>query len=352
MAQQNDSDLKSIVKFINGSVPDVNADTYFAMNMCKLDIARDFLAFNLPEKIKEHIELDTLELAPQAYLSAALRKKAADVVYTVKLKDTEDELGFLIVHIEQQTNPKRLMPLRMLSFMMTIMSQYAEKQTGQDNVPIPVVIPVILSNHTSQYPYSVRFLDLFSGAGQSLVSEFLNGALPLVDLASTSDDALKQHLRAGVMQIALKNVRKRGLEHILVHSGDVLTLLIELGEIDTESAGKFLQDLIYFLADNLQNVPDAGELNRVLASAKAALPPETGEAIMTLRDLFEARGLERGIQQGMQQGVQQGVQRNMQRVIENMSHKGIPDEQICDYIGISDAELQTYKSLLPDEESC
>ena len=346
MAHQNDSDVKSMDKsasYLDDSIPDINADVYFAMNMCRLDIARDFLAFNLPEKIKARVELSTLALAPQAYLSAALRKKAADMVYTVKLKGTEDELGFLIVHIEQQTNPKRLMPLRMLSFMMTIMSQYTEKQTGQDSVPIPVVIPIILSNHTSSYPYSVRFLDLFTQAGQSIVSEFLNGDLPLVDLASTPDDALKQHLKAAVMEIALKNVKKRGLEHIVMHCSEVLLFLVGLGDMDGETAGMLLQELIYFLADNLREVPTADELNRVLTSAKAALPPETGEAIMTLRDLFEAKGVERGMQQGMQQGVQ--------RVIENMSLKGISDAQICDYVGISDAELQTYKSRSFDEES-
>ena len=124
----------------------------------------------------------------------------------------------------------------------------------------------------------------------------------------------------------------------------VKTILIELGEIDEESAGKLLEELIYFLVDNLQKVPSADELNRVLASSRAALPPETGEAIMTLRDLCEARSLERGIQQGVQQ--------NMQCVIENMPLKGIPDVQICDYLGISDTELQTYKSLLLDKESC
>ena len=320
------------------SIPMINSDTYFKLNMKNLDVARDFLTFNLPEKIKTSIDLETLALAPQEYLTAALRKKSADIVYTVKLKDTEDELGYLVLHIEQQTNPKRLMPLRMLEFMMTMTSQFAEKQLKKDSVPLPIVIPIILSNHSGPYPYSTRFLDLYSGAGQALVASLLNEPLPLVDLASSSDEVLRQHLRATIMEIALKNVKKQGFGHIVMGCVDDLNLLIEAGVIDECGARELIDYLLCYLYDNAENVPEGHELDEILATAQAKVPSKTGEVFMTIREHFEQRGEQRGMQQGMQ------------RIIENMLNKGIPDEQICDYAGISRAELLTFKSLSLGEE--
>lgn len=134
------------------NIPRVTTDDYFKTSMHNLRLARDFLTFNLPENIKSHLLLDTLDLAPQEYLTAAMRKRSGDVVYTVQLKDTDDELGYIVLLVEQQTRPKRKMPLRMLEFMLTTMRQISDNHKKEDNAPVPVVLPLILSNHTGKYP--------------------------------------------------------------------------------------------------------------------------------------------------------------------------------------------------------
>ena len=333
------------------TIPKMNADLFFKRCMTDIDLARDFLTFNLPEKIKDQIELASLKVAPQEYISAALRRKTADMVYTVKLKDAEDELGFLVLHVEQQTKPKRLMPLRMLEFMTTIMRQFTENQPSKDFVPLPVVIPIILSTHKGKYPYSTRFLDLFTEPGQKLVSALLNDELPLVDLASMSDDTLKKHLRSAIMEIALKNVKNSEFGPLLMDCVEILKLLIYMREIDTEQASGILQSLVYYMADNVKNIPTAGEVDDLLATAQSELPSDTGEVFMTLREHFEESGAKRGMEQGKQLGIQQGIQQGkqlgmqqgkqlgmqqgVQQVALNMLKKGLSDEDVCACTGLS-----------------
>ena len=104
--------------------PKVNADMYFKENMFDLDIARDFLAHSLPSDVTEAVNLETLEIAPSEYLNVALKRRLADVVYTVKLKDAEDDALF-VVHVEQQSKPQPFMAMRMLEMMLTIQKQIA-----------------------------------------------------------------------------------------------------------------------------------------------------------------------------------------------------------------------------------
>ena len=314
-------------------IPNVTSDVYFKQCMSNISMARDFFTFNMPEKIKSRINLESLALAPQEYLTAALRRRAADAVYTVNLKNSDDEVGYILIHIEHQTKPQRKMPLRMLEFMLTMMRQISENHPDGDSAPIPVVIPIILSNHSSPYPYSVRFLDLFTEAGQALVSSMLNGDLPLVDLANTPDDVLKNHLGAAIMEMALKHVKNSEMSKVLYWYAELLQNLAEQGFIDQCEAREITQDLVCYMYDNLKKVPRADEIDDLLATFEHQLPLNTGEVIVTLREHF----IDRGVQQGMH------------HVVLNMLKKGFTDNQICDCAEISIDELEALKQRCQEE---
>ena len=316
------------------SIPKTSPDVYFKQCMTDIRLARDFLHFNLPERIKSRIDLTTLSLAPQEYVTSALRRKIADVVYTVSLRDTSDGLGYLAMVAEHQIKPKRSMPLRMLELMVTMMRQISDNQPDKKRAALPVVIPLIVSNYHHAYPYSVRFLDLFEGSGQAIVSSLLNGDLPLVDLASMPDDGLKTHLRAAIMELALKKVKNSEMCDVFTGCVDVLQCLSEGGLIDEHEASDYAQNLVYFLYDNLREVPSAEEVDNLFATAEARLPTGAGEVIMTLREHFEQR-----VQQGMQQGMQQGKY----YVARNMLKKDFTDQQICDCAEISMSELHALR---------
>ena len=366
---------KKMTEIVNAGkdIPKVTPDIYFKQCMTNLNLARDFLTFNLPEKIKRSINLDSLALAPHEYITAAQRRKVADIVYTVGLYNTEDEVGFLMLHVEHQTRPQRLMPLRMLEFMTTMMRQYAEKQGNTDSAPIPVVVPIIVSNHHGTYPFSTRFLDLFTEVGQTLVSSLMNGELPLVDLASMPDDALKNHLTASIMESALKHVKKCGLREIFELCLGLLGAQIESGELSVQSASEHAQNLLYFLCDNVKEVPSADEVDDIMATYEHMLPSGTGEIIVTLREHFIERGvqqglergvkqgLERGVQQGLERGVKQGLERGvkqgleqgtantLRKVVFSMLKNGLSDEQIMICTEMSHSDLVLLKvELMPE----
>lgn len=147
------------------TIPKTTADIFFKKSMQNLVIARDFFNFNLPSSIISAIDLDTLAPAPTEYSNIALRLRLADVVYTVKRRETvtDEDDGILFLHIEQQSIPDRLMPLRMFELMVSMLKVISKQYKRSSNKPLPVVIPIILSNGRKPYPYSTRFLDLFTG---------------------------------------------------------------------------------------------------------------------------------------------------------------------------------------------
>lgn len=71
--------------------------------MTDIQIARDFLQFNLPEQIKNRLDLNTLGLVPQEYVTSALRRKIADVVYAVRMLVEADKLAYISLVLEHQS---------------------------------------------------------------------------------------------------------------------------------------------------------------------------------------------------------------------------------------------------------
>ena len=334
-------------------IPKVTSDVYFKTCMSNLSLARDFLSTNLPEPIKQRIRIETLNLAPQEYITAALRQKTVDIVYTVQLNNEQDELGFLMVLIEHQTKPQRKMPLRMLESMLTIMRQASDNHPDKDQSPLPVVIPIILSNYPHPYPYSVRFLDLFDHNNQPLMAELLNNDLPLMDLASTPDDTLVSYLRASVMLIALKHCKKIALEALLPLLKKSIHQLLKIKGVDPDEASQIVKNLLYFVYNNAADVssnPD--DTNRVLVAFEQELPIHTGEVIMTLSERYEEQikmSAQQAMIEGRLEGKLEGIEDNTRRVAINMLKMGMNEQQICQCTDIPIDKLDAIKLELEEE---
>jgi predicted transposase/invertase (TIGR01784 family) len=121
-------------------------DRFFRSMMTEPKVIREFFTQNLPENIRKIINFDTIKPQKDSFINDKLRLKIADILYAV---DFIDQPGYLYVLIEHQSTPEKLMPFRILKYMISIMEQHLNKnKTNQ----LPIIYPMIF--YTGERPYN------------------------------------------------------------------------------------------------------------------------------------------------------------------------------------------------------
>ena len=62
-------------------------DTFFRESFGRREIALDLLRWHLPAELLAEIDLDTLEISKDTYVSSDLRSAYSDLVYRVQYRD-------------------------------------------------------------------------------------------------------------------------------------------------------------------------------------------------------------------------------------------------------------------------
>jgi len=73
-------------------------DTYFHESFGRREIAVDFLRHHLPAELLAEIDLETLEISKDTYVSADLRSAYSDLVYRVRHRDGPLTIYVLFEH--------------------------------------------------------------------------------------------------------------------------------------------------------------------------------------------------------------------------------------------------------------
>jgi predicted transposase/invertase (TIGR01784 family) len=147
----------------------------------------------LPEALLARIDFSTLTLCPGSYVDEALSGSQSDLLFSVQVSAKPT---LLYVLFEHQSNPDKLMPLRLLGYIVRILVRHVdEAKTARDVLPLPVVIPVVLHHGEAGWTVPSRLEDLFD---QQLVEDAdLSELIPrlrfvLDDLRHITDEELER----------------------------------------------------------------------------------------------------------------------------------------------------------------
>ncbi len=124
-----------------------------------------FRAF-LPGKFTRHLDWRTAALQPGSYVDREFKASQSDILYRVKLRDSE---ALLYILFEHQTTEDPWLALRLLGYKVRIWSDYRKAQPAARE--LPVVIPLVLAQTQRGWSSSTRFASLFP-AGQSGPSDY------------------------------------------------------------------------------------------------------------------------------------------------------------------------------------
>ena len=291
-------------------------DALFKQFLTDPKVAKDFLETYLPDKIKNLCNFSTLKLEPGSYVEKNLRQHFSDIVYSLKISETDSYIYTLIEHL---TTPKKLTSFTLLRYQIAIMKQHLNKGHGT----LPVVVPLLFyRGETSPYPFSTDIFDCFQD--KKLAKEVFLKPYPLIDITVIPDEELRTHKGIAILELIQKNIHKRdALEFIQDIALQVAKQFLThdqfsslLYYISQEGESKNFEQFYSTLADNL---------------------PNYREDIMTLAQQLEQKGLEQGRKEGREEG-----RREEDFVIaKKMLAKRINPSLIKEITGLSDQDLLT-----------
>ncbi|MFE3446970.1 Rpn family recombination-promoting nuclease/putative transposase [Nocardia sp. NPDC059180] len=99
-------------------------DAYFRHVMARPDNAASELRAVLPSEIGARIDCPSLELQPGSFVTSQLRCRYSDLLYRTRI---DDHPAFIYLLIEHQSRSDRLMPFRMLEYIVAIWRRHLEQ---------------------------------------------------------------------------------------------------------------------------------------------------------------------------------------------------------------------------------
>lgn len=290
-------------------------DATFRQFLSQPEIARDFMELHLPAELRAVCDLSTLKLESGSFVEDNLRQYFSDVLYS--LKTTHGDDGYIHVLIEHQSSPDKHMAFRLLRYAVAAMQRHL--QAGHKTLPL--VIPMLFYiGKRSPYPYSTRWLDAFTDP--VLAARLYGEAFPLVDVTIIPDDEIAGHRSMAALTLLQKHIHQRDLAELV----DKLVPVLLAGYLSSSQ----VVSLIHYIVQAGETA-DAETLVRELAHRV----PQHGDALMTIAQQLEQKGIEKGIQQGRSEGEREATL----KIARTMLQSGLDRETVMKMTGLNEDEL-------------
>ncbi|RLM03357.1 Rpn family recombination-promoting nuclease/putative transposase [Gibbsiella quercinecans] len=293
-------------------------DATFRQFLNQPEIARDFMEIHLPAELRAICDLTTLKLESGSFVEDNIRQYFSDVLYS--LKTTAGD-SYVHVLIEHQSSPDKHMASRMFRYAIAAMQRHLEA----GHKKLPLVIPVLFYvGKRSPYPYSTRWLDEFEDP--ELAGKLYSCAFPLVDVTVIPDDEIMGHRSMAALTLLQKHIHQRDMATLT----DRLATLLMTDYLSSPQVMALIQYLV-----QVGESADSEAFVRELAQRV----PQHGDALMTIAQQLEQKGIEKGIQLGRQEGRNEGKLEGKLEVARTMLQNGIDRNTVMKMTALTEDDL-------------
>jgi recombination-promoting nuclease RpnB len=275
-------------------------DKVFKRSLADIRAANEFLTAHLPAEIQALIDLKTLRLSPETYISQELEEFRSDLLFEVELR-AEAQLAYIYILVEHQSTVDPLMVLRLWNYRLQIWDRYLQKNPAKS---LPMIFPLVVYHGKVSYQ-GPRVLEELIAGPLDLVKSTLFGPFHLLNMQDMSDEELRARKWSGILLYMLKHVYDRHNERLLE------TIISLLQGIDgEEGADRYGGTLLKYWWNKAESCKDP---QAFLKAVGEGLSTQMGGEVMSMAQQWaeqhKQEGIKLGVQQGMQQGMQQGIQR-------------------------------------------
>jgi predicted transposase/invertase (TIGR01784 family) len=341
-------------------------DELFKKVMSEPVAAREFLEYYLPASFKSKINLNSVKIEKESFVTENLRKRLSDVVYSVSLKQNIDgknstdstterannDKAYVYVLIEHQSSSDYWIAFRLWQYMLLLCERH--KDANKNNQPksnatsakynkLPLICPIVVYANDKPYNAPRSFWGLFEDS--KTAKEMMGDEYLLVDLQKQSDDEIEQKKHLGMMEYMLKHIKARDILNLWQ---SLLEKFESSIEIDKENGYIYIKWLLWY-SDAKVSEDKQVELAKIIASY---LKKEDQEGLMrTIADKYIDEGVQKGMVQGMQigeakgmqigrnEGMQIGEAKGKYEVAKNMLANNYSIPEVSRITGLSIAEI-------------
>lgn len=191
------------------------------------------------------------------------------------------------------------------------------------------MIPVLFyTGKRSPYPYSTRWMDEFDDP--ALACKLYSSAFPLVDVTVIPDDEIADHRSMAALTLLQKHIHQRDLAELV----DRLAPILLAGYLTSSQ----VISLVHYIVQ-------AGETSDAEAFVRelAQRGPQHGDALMTIAQQLEQKGIEKGRAEGLQLGEQRGIAKGEReatlKIARTMLQNGIDRNTVMKMTGLTQDDL-------------
>ncbi len=175
-------------------------DRFFKETWTNPEVARDFLETYLPSEILSAINLDSLEICKDSFVTEELGEFFSDILYKIGISD---ESGYVYFLFEHKSYPDAGIHFQLLQYIVEIWRQHKkENRSGK----LPPIIPLVLYHSEKKWEVDTRFSSavmLPNGSFLEFVPDF---RFILYDLSRYSDEEIKGEILLKVALLIMKHI--------------------------------------------------------------------------------------------------------------------------------------------------
>jgi predicted transposase YdaD len=241
----------------------------------------------LPAPLTDRLDLANLRPVNGSFVDEELTNRHADVLMRTRLDGRE---AFVYVLIEHQSSPDRMMPLRMLRYLIRIWDRWLEEHPKAKR--LPMIVPLVIYQGPRRWTHPVELSELLDVDPETarLASEFLpRFRFLLDDLTKLDQTALRARPITTPVRLTVRLLRV-----VPAYRSDATSALSGEDIEDFRDLQRY-PDWREILAAFLKYIESGSEtpLHR-LASLAAQIGPEAEEVYMTTADMLRAEGRAEG----------------------------------------------------------
>jgi predicted transposase/invertase (TIGR01784 family) len=322
-------------------------DELFKKVMSEPVAAREFLEHYLPVSFKNKINLSSVKIEKESFVTDSLRKKFSDVVYSVSLKkhdikdsatdNADNDKAYVYVLIEHQSSSDYWIAFRLWQYMLLLCERHKDANKNKSNGAaekdnkLPLICPIVVYANDKPYNAPRNFWELFDDS--KTAKELMGDEYLLVDLQKQSDNEIEQKKHLGMMEYMLKHIKARDILNLWQ---SLLEKFESSIEIDKQNGYIYIKWLLWY-SDAKVSEDKQVELAKIIAKH---LKKEDQEGLMrTIADKYIDEGIAQGMQIGEARGVQIGEAKRTIEVAKNMLNAGSDISFISKVTGLSISEL-------------
>lgn len=248
------------------------------------DMVRDFVRYYMPAEISSDLDLDTLEVSSESYVSDELRESLSDIVVSVQLKNRD--VAEIYILIEHKSGQDKWTKLQLLKYL----NEKWQKIGKENKINLPVIIPVVFYHGKKRWRRSLEFSDMFDLPGEHYRKYVPKFEHILHEVPVINKQQIKSTIALEVFHLILEYVFYPGKRDKIFESFELL-----FQGLSMEKAGELFYVFVKYLLSATDVSPEE-------VKERVKHLPRGEQTVRTTAEILRKEGYEKGVVFGEQQG--------------------------------------------------